>query len=113
MCGPEAVRGQVGSASPDALDSTIVTPNRSRSSGRIALSGRGPGGRPMDFGGRAAGRDRVAAGEVGGGHSTSHRAATATSVVRSDHHSSHWFIRGVTPRCRIRRWVIRQSARLY
>src|SRR5262249_34990258 len=54
LCGPEAVRGQVGSASPDALDSTIVTPNRSRSSGRIALSGRGPGRRPAEFSGGAA-----------------------------------------------------------
>jgi hypothetical protein len=39
--------------------------------------------------------------------------STATSVANSNHHSPHWLIRGVTPHCRIRRWVIRQSARLY
>jgi hypothetical protein len=32
--------------------------------------------------------------------------------VECDHHWPHWFIRGVTPRCRIRRWVIRQGATL-
>ena len=56
LFGPSAGRGQVGSVSPDALDSTIGTPSRSKISGRIALSGRGPVRRPAELGGRAAGR---------------------------------------------------------
>ncbi len=46
-------RDQVGSVSPDGFDCTIVTPSRSNTSGRIALSGRSPVRRPLEIGGRA------------------------------------------------------------
>ena len=48
------LRDQVGSVSPDALDSTIRTPSRRKTSGRIALIGRGLVRRPFEIGGRAA-----------------------------------------------------------
>ncbi len=61
------LRGQVGSVSPDALDSTIVTPSRSKTSGRIALNGRGPVRRPFEIGGRAARAGGAAAALVADG----------------------------------------------
>jgi hypothetical protein len=58
-------RGQAGSVSPHGLDSTITAPSRSKTSGRIALSGRGSVRRPLVTGGRAAGRDWAAGGAAG------------------------------------------------
>ena len=67
LFGPSGRRGQVGSVSPDGLDSTMVTPSRSKSSGRMALSGRGPVRRRPKFGGGAAAGDGGAVGRPGPG----------------------------------------------
>jgi hypothetical protein len=45
--GPSAVHGQVGSVSPDALDSTIGLPGRTRISATIAHAGREPARLPF------------------------------------------------------------------
>jgi hypothetical protein len=55
----------------------------------------------------------LAGGEVVGDIRPVTTGPMASSVAKGDHHSPHWLIRGVTPHCRIRRWVIRQSARLF